>query len=156
MSSLPYDFPAYRSSEWMQLPLSTPLQILASVNLQPSHMQYFPNDKLFQVKSSLVREQIRTCLFRHALYKVQNVEVMDSSCSSNSRQLISVSPFSPSPSFLPQPTPILSELWEIRRCSRSVFYHVLYFSHHDVFSVTVSPRAWSDKFRAFRFAYLES
>jgi hypothetical protein len=141
-----FEFPAYRSAEWMKRPLVAPTEILRDADLKPQHMQYFPNNALFQSKAASVREQIRTALFRQALYKVQNVEIMDSSCSSNFRVLAAVTAASPS-----------TELWTVKRCDRDVLYEVQYSREDgDGFSVEVSPVSWADKFRAFRFNFIES
>ena len=163
-SSAAFEFPAYRSSEWMRLPLCPPALVLQHANLHPKHMQYFPNNALYEAKAATVREQIRTALFRQALYKVQNVEVLTTDCPENSRLLLSVQSQPPSPASFwwtqssESRALIRDELWHIQRCAHlpPVHYQVRYYAEGDGdgFSVEVEPRSWADRLRAFRFAYL--
>ncbi|CAK0819227.1 unnamed protein product [Prorocentrum cordatum] len=71
-------FPAFRSEEWIRTEfdrLRAPTSVLEGVGLNPQFMTDFPSVGLYPTKVAQVQEQIRTALFRQALFKVQNVEV---------------------------------------------------------------------------------
>ena len=155
-----FEFPAFRSTKWMELMSSSgmtpPDETLKDVSLHPQHMERFPSEHLFAKKASRVRGQIRRALFKQALFKIQNVEVIDN-CTAT-RKILSVKEapkrqFDFWALFDPSTASVMrDELWEIDRCGVGVMYRVRYMREDgDGFSTRVIPESWSDRFKLVKF-----
>ena len=157
-------FPAYRSDDWVRKIIDDhlcPQELLHGVDLTPAYMAANPSAALYANKARETREQIRRALFRHALFKVQNVEVTDS-CRAD-RILTSVHPFegySLSRDFLDKISiedttkKIHEEVWEIDRCGSRRLYAVRYYREgQDGFSSKVFPISVSDKIAMLRYYF---
>ena len=79
MRGLPFKFPAFRSSEWIESEdfqeMKVPYATLEGIQMNPAFMNEFPTSALFPGKVARVKDQMRRYLFRQAVAKVQNVEV---------------------------------------------------------------------------------
>uniref|UniRef100_A0A7S4Q5T9 Uncharacterized protein n=1 Tax=Alexandrium monilatum TaxID=311494 RepID=A0A7S4Q5T9_9DINO len=134
----PFSFPAYRSEEWIRSEfdrIRAPPEALQGADISPSYMTSFPTVNLYPGKVAQVREQIRTALFRQALFKVQNVEVtyLDE---------------------CPDVELMREELWTVDRCGHSAEYNVRYYKEGgDGYSATVLPEGLRDRWRALQYYY---
>jgi len=155
-------FPAYRSDDWVRKIVADhlcPSELLQGVDLTPNYMASNQSAALYANKARETREQIKRALFRHALFKVQNVEVTDA-CRVD-RILNSVSPFSGTSisrdlmdKFSNEQTTkiIHEEIWEIDRCGSNRQYAVRYYREgDDGFSAKVFPVKMSDKIAMLRY-----
>jgi len=158
-------FPAFRSEEWIKAEfdrLQVPSMVLEGVDLSPAYMTSFPTVGLFPGKVAQVRQQIKTALFRQALFKVQNTEVtyLDECRDMRVLQRITLQTGS---SLLgravdlrnPSDVKLLhEELWAVDRCGHSAEYNVRYYKEGgDGFSTLVLPRSLPDLWRSFRYYY---
>ncbi|KAF4699607.1 hypothetical protein FOZ63_019521, partial [Perkinsus olseni] len=111
-----------------------------------------------------VKDQIKRALFRHCLFKIQNVEVqtLQKECEEKSRWLDEIRHLSDADTNWvtwaatkkftrrnKEPFSILrKERWTIRRCGNPVPYDVIYFREGgDGFSTRVIPVRWMDRLR---------
>ncbi|CAE7940611.1 unnamed protein product [Symbiodinium necroappetens] len=125
-------------------------------------MASFPTVGLYPGKVRQVRDQIRTALFRQALFKVQNVEVTYLDECKDARVLKRIVK-SASPSLLgrmldlrnPKDVAVLrEELWTVDRCGQGADYKVRYYKEGgDGFSASVLPTSPKDCWRALRFYF---
>ncbi|CAK0819226.1 unnamed protein product [Prorocentrum cordatum] len=158
-------FPAFRSEEWIRTEfdrLRAPTSVLEGVGLNPQFMTDFPSVGLYPTKVAQVQEQIRTALFRQALFKVQNVEVTHLEDCRDDRLLQRVAGRaggSLAGRLLDARNPpdvqlLHEEVWTIDRCRRPVEYHVRYYKEGgDGFSAFVLPAGLQDMWRALRYYY---
>ena len=154
-------FPAFRSEDWIksltERPLVAPTEVLHDAELQPEHMERFPSAHMYAKKAEQVRQQIRSTLFKQAIFKIQNVEVMHN-CK-DSRELMRVSRddhcFDLWRVLDAAFTEVLrKELWDIDRCGKKVSYEVTFLKEGgDGFSTRVVPRSFLDKYNLFKFYY---
>jgi hypothetical protein len=158
-------FPSFRSDEWVKELIGDhvcPPEVLKGVDLTPAYMASNPSAALYVNKARETREQMRRALFRHSLFKVQNVEVTSdcrldrvlTSISSNgnskslSRDLID-SLTNDSSTHL-----VHEEIWDVDRCGSNRQYAVRYYREgDDGFSAKVFPLALSDKIAMLRYYF---
>jgi hypothetical protein len=164
-SSSQFKFPAFRTTEWLNSLIDSLYvfpSVLANIDLTPEYMANNPTANLYRAKAAAAREQIRRALFRHALFKIQNIEVTFENCRED-RQLLSVQQVSHQ-SFLrngwdkimnPESQQLVSEeLWTIDRCEKKRVYLVRYFKEgDDGFSTRVVPRNIIDAIGMFRYYF---
>ena len=160
-----FTFPQFRSEAWIRSLLESQYchpAVLADVDLTPEYMASNPSAALYKNKSNMAKEQIRRALFRHALFKVQNVEVTDSTCKDD-RVLTEIvrttqeSFFSTSVDRLvnDEGTKFVSEeVWNIQRCGEPVQYSVRYYREgNDGFSTRVVPHSFLGKIGMLRYYF---
>jgi len=138
-----------------------PTEVLKDVDLTPEYMANNPTANLYRNKAAAAKDQIRRALFRHALFKIQNIEVT-SSCR-DERVLSSISRVGTSSIFRdtldsisnPESQKILSEeLWTIKRCGYFREYFVRYYREgDDGFSTRVFPKQMMDKIGMMRYYF---
>mmetsp|Transcript_19297 Transcript_19297/g.60643 ORF Transcript_19297/g.60643 Transcript_19297/m.60643 type:complete len:192 (+) Transcript_19297:84-659(+) len=161
----PLSFPAFRSEEWIRAEfdrLRAPAQILEGADLSPAYMTAFPTVNLYPGKVAQVREQIRTALFRQALFKVQNIEVTYLDECREPRVLRTIAQRAGSSllgraidSRNPTDVELLrEELWAVDRCGQNAEYNVRYYKEGgDGYSAAVLPEGLRDRWRALRYYY---
>eukprot|EP00933_Yihiella_yeosuensis_P058552 TRINITY_DN59109_c0_g1_i1.p1 TRINITY_DN59109_c0_g1~~TRINITY_DN59109_c0_g1_i1.p1 ORF type:complete len:178 (-),score=40.73 TRINITY_DN59109_c0_g1_i1:149-682(-) len=158
------EFPAFRSEKWIKEEfggLKAPPALLEGVDLSPKFMTDLPTVGLYPGKVRQVREQIRTSLFRQALFKVQNVEVtyMDECKDARVLQRIVKSDPSWAGSLMDLRNPkdvrlMREELWSVDRCGQGAEYSVRYYKEgDDGFSSAVLPTSFKDRYNALRFYF---
>lgn len=160
-----FAFPAFRSEEWIRsLLVYCHPDVLSGVDLTPKYMEASPSAGLYISKANGAKEQIRRTLFRHAIFKIQNVEVTDRSCTTD-RYLTSVnaSPAGPAQRvrsalidlWTDNSSRLISEeIWNIDRCGSNRPYYVRYYREgDDGFSTRVVPQKVSDIFGMLRFYF---
>mmetsp|Transcript_37457 Transcript_37457/g.67730 ORF Transcript_37457/g.67730 Transcript_37457/m.67730 type:complete len:180 (+) Transcript_37457:40-579(+) len=157
------EFPPFRSEQWIKAEfdkLKPPECLLDGVDLSPEYMTSYATVNLYPGKVKQVRDQIRSALFRQALFKVQNVEVtyMDDCRDARVLQRIVETPNSSWVGRLldmrnPRDVELIQEeLWTVNRCGQGADYHVRYYKEGgDGFSSTVMPTGFKDRFNALRF-----
>merc|ERR1712039_1033130 len=153
-------FPAFRSEKWIKAEfdrLRAPPAVLEGADLSPEYMTAYPTVNLYPGKVAQVKEQIRTALFRQALFKVQNVEVTYMGECKEPRILQQVARANGSSLFgkaldwrNPSDVELLrDELWTVDRCGQSVEYNVRYYKEGgDGFSARVLPSGLKDALSA--------
>mmetsp|Transcript_106362 Transcript_106362/g.184946 ORF Transcript_106362/g.184946 Transcript_106362/m.184946 type:complete len:185 (+) Transcript_106362:46-600(+) len=162
-------FPAFRSEKWIKTEfdkIRPPSEVLHGTDLTPAYMANYPTAGLFPGKVAQVREQIRTALFRQALFKVQNVEVtymeecrdprvIMQIAASNQRSLLgNAIDWWNNPKDVEM---IRDELWSIDRCGHSADYSVRYYKEGaDGFSSFVRPTGVRDTWNALRYYIFDS
>ncbi|EKX73300.1 conserved hypothetical protein [Theileria equi strain WA] len=129
-------FPAFRSEEWLQenrLMPSVP-QCLTNVLLEPQSLMKYTHVRAYQLKANSVRTEMRNSLFRQALFKIQNIEVLSLGECKNDRllkEIIKVErpwrTFSFVSNYTGRPL-ITEEIWKVDRCGKEQTYRV---SWHD-------------------------
>lgn len=136
--------------------------MLQGIDLTPEYMSSFPTVNLYPGKVQQVKEQIRSSLFRQAVFKVQNVEVtfMDECkemrvikhiAQTESRSLLGRVLEFQDPSDVKH---LREELWTVDRCGADAKYHVRYYREGgDGFSTVVTPTGLKDIWRALQFYY---
>lgn len=157
-------FPHFRTAEWISSLIDSQYchpDVLLNVDLTPTYMAQNPAAGLYIAKSNAAKEQIRRTLFRHALFKIQNVEVTKSSCLEH-RSLLSVesangntthSLWDKALGVSPETTKLIAqELWTIDRCGSKRPYWVRYYKEgDDGFSTRIIPDKFLDKIAMLRF-----
>ncbi|EDO05547.2 hypothetical protein BBOV_I004660 [Babesia bovis T2Bo] len=128
-----FSFPAYRSSEWLERHRLMPAVqgCLKGVTLQPRSLLYYSHVKAYEIKAEKVRSEIRNALFRQALFKIQNIEVVASSKCNEDRKLIDIIPKSAGWSIKKKNTIVADEIWRIDRCGSVQQYNVRYYREGD-------------------------
>jgi hypothetical protein len=157
-------FPAFRSDEWIQQIIAEqwcPPEVLKGVDLTTAYMAANPSAAIYVKKADETKEQMKRALFRHSLFKVQNIEVT-SDCRSD-RILRSIGPNmggSFSRDFVDKLTnpdstkKIHEEIWEVERCGSVHEYAVRFYREgDDGFSTKVFPLNWKDKYAMFKFYF---
>ncbi|CAE8609590.1 unnamed protein product, partial [Polarella glacialis] len=156
-------FPAFRSEKWIKAEfdkLKAPSILLDGVSLQPAYMTAYPTVGLYPAKVKQVREQIKTALFRQALFKIQNVEVtyMEECKDARVLQRIVQNQSSSIAGRLldlrnPKDVELMrEELWTVDRCGQGASYFVRYYKEGgDGYSASVLPNSPRDMWNAFRF-----
>jgi len=165
MESPKYSFPPFRSDEWLKSLIDSLYvypNVLEHVDLTPAYMANNSAATLYKNKAAAAKEQIRRALFRHALFKIQNIEVTFDDCRDN-RVLESVeriadrSVFRDSWDRMMNPESqklVQEELWTVDRCNNKRQYLVRYFKEgDDGYSTRVVPRGFRDMVGMFRFYF---
>ena len=164
MEDSKFPFPAFRSDEWLKSLINSLYvypRVLENVDLTPEYMANNATATLYRNKAAAAKEQIRRALFRHALFKIQNIEVTFS-CRED-RVLESVEKVIEG-SFLrdswdkvmnPESQKLVQEeLWTIDRCEKKQQYFVRYYKEgDDGYSTRVVPRSIADLVGMFRFYF---
>ncbi|KAF4690844.1 hypothetical protein FOZ60_016816 [Perkinsus olseni] len=149
-----------------------PGEVLEDTDITPEYLSKDPTAALFTSKVANVKDQIKRALFRHCLFKIQNVEVqtLQKECEEKSRWLDEIRHLSDADTNWvtwaatkkftrrnKEPFSILrKERWTIRRCGSPVPYDVIYFREGgDGFSTRVIPVRWMDRLRGVYFYYFE-
>ena len=131
-----------------------PAEVLKDVDLHPAHMDKFPLAHLHAKKAEAVKNQIRRALFRQALFKVQNVEVMHDCRDTRVIENVSELEVNFLTRKLSANPPVRQELWTIDRCNTKAVYRVTYHKEGaDGFSTQVTPLSWLDKLKLLKFYY---
>ena len=160
-----FSFPQFRSEDWLKSLVDSGYShpdVLSEVDLTPEYMASNPSAALYRNKSSAAKEQIRRTLFRHALFKIQNVEVVDGNCKSD--RILSCVRKSSENSISGQvmdkilnheTTRFLSEeIWTINRCGKDRQYAVRYYREgNDGFSTRIVPMSLLDKINMLRYYF---
>ncbi|KAF4670671.1 hypothetical protein FOZ61_009514 [Perkinsus olseni] len=161
------EFPAYRDKKWISKIMEgsrLPGEVLEDTDITPEYLSKDPTAALFTSKVANVKDQIKRALFRHCLFKIQNVEVqtLQKECGEKSRWLDEIRRLSDADTNWvtwaatkkftrrnKEPFSILrKERWTIRRCGSPVPYDVIYFREGgDGFSTRVIPVRWMDRLR---------
>jgi hypothetical protein len=160
-----FSFPQYRSEDWLKILLESGYshpEVLSGVDLTPEYMAANPSAALYRNKSLAAKEQIKRTLFRHALFKIQNIEVVDGSCKSD-RILLGVRQSTESSlsarvmdkiSNHESTRFVCEEMWTINRCGKDREYAVRYYREgDDGFSTRVVPVSFSDKINMLRYYF---
>jgi hypothetical protein len=146
-------FPPFRSEEWIKSLIESqtcPEEVLSGIDLTPKYMRDNPAAGLYPEKVAATKESIRRALFRHSLFKIQNIEVTVESCGAD-RAILSIAA---TKSWFNWETPVTEELWKVDRCGSVREYTVKYYSEgDDGFSTKVVPRAVGDKIRMLRYYF---
>jgi hypothetical protein len=160
-----FTFPPFRSEDWIRNLIDSQLchpDVLATTDLTPNYMAANPSAALYKNKSTAAKEQIRRALFRHALFKVQNIEVVDGACKADrvltsvvgsdseslDGKILDILVNDKSTAFLAQ------EVWNIDRCGTSREYTVRYYREgDDGFSSRVVPSSLMDKVNMWRYYF---
>jgi hypothetical protein len=159
-----YTFPPFRSEEWIKELVDSmyvPPSVLEGIDITPEYMANNPTANLYRNKASAAKDQIRRALFRHALFKIQNIEVTNT-CRDD-RILVSIQKTADSSFFRdgldkitnPDTQKILSEeLWKIDRCGSQRQYFVRYYREgDDGFSTRVFPGMFGDKIGMLKYYF---
>lgn len=160
-----WSFPAFRSDLWVQGLVDNhvcPPEVLKGVDMTPDYMASNPSAALYVNKARETREQIRRALFRHALFKVQNVEVT-TDCKLD-RQLVSITANRADQSLLrnsldaifnDESSKLVSEeIWNVERCGSVRPYAVRYYKEGaDGFSTKVFPIKFLDQIAMIRYYF---
>merc|ERR1712187_328018 len=168
MSSSSFAFPAFRSEEWIRKEfdaIKAPAAVLEGAELSPDFMSAFPSVGLYPEKVAQVRDQIKTALFRQALFKVQNVEVTYLDECKDQRIIQRVAE-NTSPSYIgaasdirnPKDVELLrEELWSVNRCGQDADYYVRYYNEgNNGYSASVLPSGFQDMWRTLKYYYFSS
>jgi hypothetical protein len=163
MQDQPFRFPAYRSADWLKDlvdSLYVHPRVLFGVDITPEYMANNSTAALYRNRADAAREQIRRALFRHALFKIQNIEVTfdcrdDRILESVDKVDRSVIRDTWDRLMNPESQKLLSEeLWTIDRCEKKRKYLVRYYREgDDGFSTRVVPRSLVDGIGMFRFYF---
>eukprot|EP00440_Ansanella_granifera_P065245 gb/GFBE01070754.1/.p1 GENE.gb/GFBE01070754.1/~~gb/GFBE01070754.1/.p1 ORF type:complete len:181 (+),score=25.01 gb/GFBE01070754.1/:1-543(+) len=157
------EFPGFRSEKWIKAEfdkLRAPECVLEGCDLQPEYMTAYPTVGLYPGKVRQVRDQMKSALFRQALFKIQNVEVtyMDECRDARVlRRIVQGEGSSLAGRLLDMRNPkdvhlIREELWSVDRCGVGADYNVRYYKEGgDGFSSSVLPMSFMDRYRALRF-----
>lgn len=160
-----FEFPAFRSEAWIQQLIGSlfcPSEVLANADLTPAYMASNPSAALYKSKANEAKEQIRRALFRHSLFKIQNVEVTDSSCRIDRvvKSIALASSGSLSGLIMDvlakdkESTFFREEIWTVDRCGTDHQYAVRYYREGaDGFSSRVVPLGLMDKIAMMRFYF---
>eukprot|EP00920_Eleutheroschizon_duboscqi_P024522 GHVT01060908.1.p1 GENE.GHVT01060908.1~~GHVT01060908.1.p1 ORF type:complete len:192 (+),score=27.81 GHVT01060908.1:244-819(+) len=153
-------FPAFRDSAWVASAFTTmtaPPAVLQGADLTPSYMASFETVGLYMDKVRAVKEELKRALFRQALFKVQNVEVMHLEQCRQMRSITRVQPVA-NPwdlfrLFRPRDVRLLGEEeWTVDRCGRDAIYRVRFYKEGgDGFSAKVFPTNIGDCYQALKF-----
>ncbi|EER08936.1 conserved hypothetical protein [Perkinsus marinus ATCC 50983] len=86
------EFPAYRDKRWITKIMKgfqMPDGVLDDTDITPDYLSKDPTAGFFTSKVANVKDQIKRALFRHCLFKIQNVEVqtLQKECEEKSRWL---------------------------------------------------------------------
>ncbi|GIX65108.1 COPII coat assembly protein SEC16 [Babesia caballi] len=125
-----FSFPAYRSAEWLEQHRLMPAVpgCLDNVSIEPQTLLNYANSKAYALKADAVRAEIRNALFRQALFKIQNIEVVASNKCPKYRILREIvknsQPWYRS-NVLQSKAFISEELWQIDRCGSLQSYKVV-------------------------------
>ena len=160
-----YKFPAFRSQSFLTELVDSQYyhpQVLLDVDLTPEYMASNSMAALYVSKAAAAKEQIRRALFRHALFKIQNVEVTASRCDED-RILMDVAKVEDSKKLHAVVDKLFGnenqklvreELWKVDRCGKVREYAVRYYREgDDGFSTKVVPYSWTDRIGLIRYYY---
>eukprot|EP00375_Theileria_parva_P000866 XP_763536.1 hypothetical protein [Theileria parva strain Muguga] len=127
-------FPPFRSQGWLEenRTLKAVEPSLCDVSIQPKGLLNYSHVKAYEIKANSVRKEIRNALFRQALFKIQNIEVISYKDCKNDRLLIDISktekPFQFF-GFLKNKTDnslLSEEIWTVDRCGAPQKYRVIF------------------------------
>ncbi len=160
-----FEFPAYRSQEWLDWMVASayfPPDMLRKADITPAYMAANPTAGLYRAKTDETFRQIRRALFRHALFKIQNVEVA-TSCADKLRTLVSIEPNEKIPhnwidwlggTVAEGQKFFTEETWTVERCGQEQKYFVRYYREGgDGFSTRVLPGSWWDRVQMMRYYF---
>ncbi|XP_955204.1 uncharacterized protein TA04945 [Theileria annulata] len=125
-------FPPFRSQEWLEenKTLKAVEPSLCDVSIQPRGLLNYSHVKAYEIKANSVRKEIRNALFRQALFKIQNIEVISYKYCKNDRLLTDISKTDKPLHLLgflrnKKDNPLLSEeIWTVDRCGAPQKYRV--------------------------------
>ncbi|CDR98120.1 hypothetical protein, conserved [Babesia bigemina] len=122
-------FPAYRSVEWLENHrlMPAPHGCLDHLTINPQSLSNYAHIRAYEVKANAVRTEIRNALFRQALFKIQNIEVLaDNKCKKDRilRQIIKKAQPWFACSILKNKSIISEDIWQIDRCGSVQNYSV--------------------------------
>lgn len=135
-----------------------PVQMLSGVTLSPAWMKAYETVNHFKARQKAVQEEIRRALFRQALFKIQNVEVMYMKKCPSNRVLLGIHSVE-HPTNLPYLRPkgvdlLKEELWWVQRCHSVAKYTVRYYTEgENGYSCQVWPRSFLDWVQQIRYYY---
>lgn len=150
-------FPCFRDKEWMQKNesnLKYPDEFL-KVSFRPEFLKNYENVKNFEEKVEYVIRQIKTALFRQAIYKIQNIEVLAMGECKEDRVLEKIKQMKGYNNFKLTTNKIISdELWTVKRCKRNMYYWVRsYEQDKNGYSLSIFPLQIKNIFYYFKFYY---
>ncbi|ORM41238.1 uncharacterized protein BXIN_0894 [Babesia sp. Xinjiang] len=131
-----FSFPAYRSAEWLERHrlMSAVPGCLVNVAIEPKSLGSYAYVRAYELKAEKVRAEIRDALFRQALFKVQNIEVVASKKCPNDRVLLQITKKArrwPAVDLLRKNALISEEVWHLDRCGSIQRYKVRYYREGD-------------------------
>jgi hypothetical protein len=158
-----FTFPPFRSEEWLAEIVRSPYfppSMLATTDLTPQYMSSNPTAALYKSKMDETKRQIKRALFRHAIFKIQNVEVV-AKCDKD-RVLLEIESVAGSPNHWvdwlgvtgDDQKFVSEEKWTLDRCGKRIDYFVRFYKEGgDGFSTRVVPGNWIDRVRLIRYYF---
>ncbi|GAB66487.1 hypothetical protein PCYB_092720 [Plasmodium cynomolgi strain B] len=138
-----FTFPCFRDKKWMKengSNMKYPDAFL-NVNFRPQFLRNYEHTVNFEERADQVIRQIKSALFRQAIYKIQNVEVVAMHECKEDRVLESITKVKGYEKIKLQSSKVLSdELWTIKRCDRKMSYWVRYYEQdQNGYSLSIMP-----------------
>ncbi|SBT77092.1 conserved Plasmodium protein, unknown function [Plasmodium ovale] len=150
-------FPCFRDKKWIKengANMKHPDEFL-NVQFRPEFLKNYEHTVNFEKRAEQVTQQIKAALFRQAIYKVQNVEVMAMQECKEERVLEKIRRVLgyENVKFSSQNV-LCDELWTIRRCNKRFSYWIRYYEQDkNGYSLSVTPLHIKNIFYLLKYYY---
>ncbi|SCN12731.1 conserved Plasmodium protein, unknown function [Plasmodium malariae] len=126
-----------------------------NVHFRPEFLKNYEHTINFEQKAEQVIRQIKSALFRQAIYKIQNVEVVAMHECKEDRVLEKIKRVTGYENFKMSTSKILcDEIWTIKRCKKEISYWVrCYEQDKNGYSLSVIPTSIISIFYFFKYYY---
>ncbi|VWU50353.1 conserved protein, unknown function [Hepatocystis sp. ex Piliocolobus tephrosceles] len=152
-----FKFPCFRDKKWMEengTNLKYPDEFL-NVYFRPEFLKSYQHTTTYEEKIKHVIKQIKSALFRQAIYKIQNVEVLAMHECKEERVLEKIRKVEGFEKLkISNSKILLDELWTINRCNKKFSYWVRYYEQDkNGYSLSVIPLHIKNIFYLFKYYY---
>ncbi|CXI43784.1 conserved Plasmodium protein, unknown function [Plasmodium berghei] len=152
-----YKFPCFRDKTWMKENggnMNYPDEFF-NVDFCPEFLKNYEHIVNFQEKIDQIIKQIKSALFRQAIYKIQNIEVLAMNECKEDRVLENIKPIIGYEKFkITNSTILRDELWRIKRCNQHFLYWVRYYEQDkNGYSLSIMPMHIKNIFKFFKYYY---
>ncbi|CRG96260.1 conserved Plasmodium protein, unknown function [Plasmodium gallinaceum] len=152
-----FTFPCFRDKKWMKqngTNMKYPDEFF-NVQFRPDFLRYYEHTINFEEKVKHVIDQIKSALFRQAIYKIQNIEVMAMNECKEDRVLEKIKKIKGYENFKISNSKILcDEIWTIKRCNKKISYWVRYYEQDkNGYSLSIMPTQIKNIFYFFKYYY---
>ncbi|GAW80980.1 hypothetical protein, conserved [Plasmodium gonderi] len=152
-----FTFPCFRDKKWMKengTNMKYPETFL-NVHFRPEFLRNYEHTANFEKKAEQVIKQIKSALFRQAIYKIQNIEVVSMNECKEDRVLENIKKVKGYEDFKISNSKVLTdELWTVKRCDKKIFYWVRYYEQDkNGYSLSIMPTQVKNIFCFLKYYY---
>ncbi|KYN98853.1 hypothetical protein PGSY75_1121200 [Plasmodium gaboni] len=152
-----FKFPCFRDKKWIQekgTNMQYPHEFL-NVHFRPDFLKNYEHTKDFEKKIEHVINQIKTALFRQAIYKIQNVEVVAMHECKDDRVLEKIQQINGYKNIkLGDKKVLCDEIWTVKRCDKKFSYWIRYYEEDkNGYSLSVLPTQLKNIYYFLKYYY---